>query len=96
MLKDLPGKSFWSIGGVGHLQLDMNSISIAIGGGVRVGIEDNIWYDRHRTRPARNIDLLRRVHAIAYAQERSIMSSKEMRKILGLETQNFKYGMKSR
>src|SRR5664280_1738401 len=27
----------------------MNSIAIAIGGGVRVGLEDNIWYDSSRT-----------------------------------------------
>jgi len=27
----------------------MNSLSIAIGGGVRIGLEDNIWFDSSRT-----------------------------------------------
>src|SRR5512133_262427 len=44
MIKELPGDSVWSVAGIGHTQLPMNSMSIAIGGGVRVGLEDNIWY----------------------------------------------------
>lgn len=95
MLRDLPGQSYWSIGGVGDYQLKMNSVSIAIGGGVRVGIEDNIWYDRYRTKLARNIDLIRRIHAIAEVNERLIMSPKEMRHKLGLEDGNGEYGLKS-
>jgi len=40
MINDLPSKSLWSMGGVGDYQLRMNSIAIAFGGGVRVGLED--------------------------------------------------------
>lgn len=85
MLSDLPSESLWSLGGVGDSQLSINSMSISIGGGVRVGIEDNIFYDRNRTKLARNIDLLKRIHAIAEANERSIMTPNEMRYKLGLE-----------
>jgi 3-keto-5-aminohexanoate cleavage enzyme len=94
MIRDLPNQSLWSLGGVGNSQLSMNSVSISIGGGVRVGLEDNIWYDTNRTKLARNIDLLRRIHAIAESNERLIMSSKEMRQKLGLEEGDGKYGMK--
>tara|TARA_R110000868_G_scaffold134407_1_gene346367 strand:- start:18 stop:761 length:744 start_codon:yes stop_codon:yes gene_type:complete len=45
MINDLPEDSLWSIAGIGDDQLKMNSLSIAVGGGVRVGLEDNIWYD---------------------------------------------------
>ena len=43
MIRDLPPNSLWSLGGVGDYQLMVNSIAIAAGGGVRVGLEDDIW-----------------------------------------------------
>lgn len=94
MLRDLPEQSFWSLGGIGDFQLSMNSVAIAVGGGVRVGLEDNIWYDKERTRPAKNIDLLKRIHRIADANERLVMSSEEFRRELKLEDGNGRYGMK--
>jgi 3-keto-5-aminohexanoate cleavage enzyme len=92
LLRDLPHGSMWSFGGVGDFQLMMNSIAIAAGGGVRVGLEDNIWYDRARTRLARNIDLVRRVRTLAEANERKIMPPAELRKLLNLEKGHGFYG----
>lgn len=92
MIKDLPKQSFWSLAGIGDAQLKMNSLSIAIGGGVRVGIEDNIWYDTARKKLASNTDLLKRIHTIAEANSREIMSPKEFRKIMKLEDGKESYG----
>ena len=92
MVRDLPQNSFWSVAGIGNAQLMMNSIAVAAGGGVRVGLEDNIWYDIKRTRLARNIDLIRRIHTIADANERKIMPPSELRTLLNLEIGNGKYG----
>jgi 3-keto-5-aminohexanoate cleavage enzyme len=92
MIRDLPGNSLWSLAGIGDGQLVMNSVAIAIGGGVRVGLEDNIWYDSSRTKLARNIDLIKRIHVIAEANEREIMTSTEFRQKLNLEPGNGKYG----
>jgi 3-keto-5-aminohexanoate cleavage enzyme len=92
MIRDLPPNSFWSLGGVGDSQLMMNSIAIASGGGVRVGLEDNIWYDPKRTRLAHNADLVSRIHRLAEANEREIMTPKELRKLLRLEAGNGRYG----
>ena len=92
MIRDLPDSSFWSLGGVGDAQLMMNSIAIAWGGGVRVGLEDNIWYDRSRTRLASNVDLIRRIHTIAEANERPIMKPSELRGLLKLEAGHGCYG----
>jgi 3-keto-5-aminohexanoate cleavage enzyme len=92
MIRDLPEKSIWSLAGIGDDQLKMNSVSIAIGGGVRVGLEDNIWYDSKRTTLARNIDLLKRIHIIAEANGRNIMKSEEFRQKMNLETGHGKYG----
>jgi 3-keto-5-aminohexanoate cleavage enzyme len=92
MIRELPDNSVWSLAGIGDHQLMMNSVSIAIGGGVRVGLEDNIWYSSERTRLARNNDLLKRIHILAEANGRQIMTSEEFRKIMGLEAGNGFYG----
>ena len=92
MVRDLPPNSFWSLAGIGDAQLMVNSIAIAAGGGVRVGLEDNIWYDPGRTRLACNADLVRRIHRLAESNERRIMTPGELRKLLNLEDGNGRYG----
>lgn len=95
MVRDLPDDSYWSLAGIGDSQLAMNSVAIAVGGGVRVGLEDNIYFDRGRTKLARNIDLLKRIHTIADANDRAVMSSREFRERLQLCPGNGEYGRKS-
>ena len=92
MVRDLPDNSFWALAGVGNTQLMMNSLAIASGGGVRVGLEDNVWYDPGRTRLATNADLLRRIHNLAEANERKVMSPGDLRKLLNLQGGHGEYG----
>jgi len=94
MIQDLPANSFWSLAGVGDSQLRMNSVAMAIGGGVRVGLEDNIWLDQRRTRLATNADLLKRIYILAQANERIVVSSERMREYLCLQPGYGKYGVK--
>lgn len=92
MVRDLPDNSFWTLAGIGNSQLFMNSVAIAAGGGVRVGLEDNIWFDTARTRLASNCDLLRRIHRLAEANERKVMSPGKLRELLNLQPGYGKYG----
>lgn len=92
MVRDLPARSVWSLGGIGDTQLSANMLALAIGGGVRVGLEDNIWYDLDRRTLARNGDLLGRVHRMAETMERHIMQPEEFRRLMGLEPGNGRYG----
>jgi uncharacterized protein (DUF849 family) len=92
MIRDLPQNSYWSMAGIGDAQLMINSLSIAIGGGVRVGLEDNIWYDTSRTRLASNNDLIKRIHIIAEANEREVMKPAEFRQLLNLQNGSGEYG----
>jgi len=92
MIRDLPENSIWSLAGIGEHQLMMNSVAIAIGGGVRVGLEDNIWYDSSRSKLASNSDLIKRIHVLAGANDRKIMTSEEFRRKMNLESGNGKYG----
>lgn len=94
MIRDLPENSVWSLAGIGDQQLKMNSVAIAVGGGVRVGLEDNIFFDNSKTILATNRDLIKRIHILAEANDRKIMTSEEFRKKLNLEPGNGKYGRK--
>ena len=92
MIHDLPSDSYWSLAGIGDAQLMMNAVAVAAGGGVRVGLEDMIWYDRHRTRLARNADLVRRIHRLAEACERTVMAPAQLRELLHLGPGDGQYG----
>jgi uncharacterized protein (DUF849 family) len=92
MVQDLPQNSFWSMAGIGNAQLKMNSLSVAVGGGVRVGIEDNIWFDTNRTKLASNVELVERIHTIAKVNGRELMSSEEFRTLMNLRPGNGSYG----
>jgi len=76
-LKELPDGSIWSLGGIGNSQLVANTLAIIKGGGVRVGIEDNIYFDLNKKRKTSNIELIRRIHELANIFERHIMSPNE-------------------
>ena len=92
MIQDLPENSLWSLAGIGDAQLKINSLAVAFGGGVRVGLEDNIWYDTGRTILAKNAALIKRIHRLAEANERSVMAPSKLRKLLNLEEGSGKYG----
>lgn len=84
MVQELPEGSVWSVGGIGDSQLMMNILGIVSGGGVRVGLEDNIWLDNERTRLATNIDLVNRIVNIAAALGCRPYTPREAREVLGL------------
>lgn len=92
MLNDIPEDALVSIAGIGNGQLMMNSLAIAIGKGVRIGLEDNIWFDAERTRLATNTALIERVHVIAKANNREIMTPSEFRAQMDMEPGNGRYG----
>ncbi len=85
MVKELPENSLWSVGGIGDFQLTMNAMSIIAGGGVRVGLEDNIYFDHERTKLATNRELIERIVGIAKVMGREPYSHRETRGVLGLE-----------
>lgn len=92
MINDLPEDSMWSLAGIGDSQLKMNSLAIAIGGGVRVGLEDNIWFDGGRTQLATNVQLIQRIHTIAGANSRAIMTPAEFRQKMQMNTGQDTFG----
>lgn len=84
MIRELPEGAIWSVGGVGDSQLKMNAMSLVAGGGVRIGLEDHIWYDEARTRLATNRELIERILVISSALGRTPYTHKEARKALSV------------
>jgi len=84
LVESLPEQSTWTAAGVGKFQLQVNAAAILMGGHVRVGLEDAIYYDHARRDHATNGQLVRRVIRLAGDLGREIASPGEARRILGL------------
>jgi uncharacterized protein (DUF849 family) len=80
----LPPGSTWSAAGVGRFQFSVNAMAITMGGHVRVGLEDNLWLDQQKQRPATNLALIERLATLAHATERRIASPDRARELIGL------------
>ena len=50
--------------------------AIASNLGVRIGLEDNIWFNEARTKKATNFDLLKRIHLFLDIFEKKIRAPK--------------------
>jgi 3-keto-5-aminohexanoate cleavage enzyme len=82
LVDDLPAGCTWSVAGIGRHQMPMALAAIAMGGHVRVGLEDNLYYSRGRL--ARNEELVARVARIATEAGRPVATPDQARKVLGL------------
>ena len=84
LLRDVPDGCTWSVAGIGRSQLPLAMAAIAMGGHVRVGPEDNIYYSKGRL--ATNAELVARVARIANEAGRPVATPAQAREILGLPT----------
>ena len=80
----LPESAIWAGGGIGIFQTVVNCAAIIMGGHVRIGIEDNIWYDHYRKELTTNQKSIERLKRIAAELNREIASPEETRQMLGL------------
>jgi len=82
LLHDLPKGCTWSVAGIGRAQLPLAMAAIAMGGHVRVGLEDNIYYSKGRL--ATNGELVARIVRIANEAGRPVATPVQAREILSL------------
>src|SRR3990167_2213669 len=80
----LPENAVWGVGGIGRFQLDANVLALSFGGNVRIGLEDNLYFDRDKKEPASNERLVERLTKIIESMKLPIASPKEAREILGI------------
>lgn len=69
----LPQPSVWLAGGIGKQQTKAAALALASGGGVRVGLEDNLYWDDSRSTLATNKSLVERTLKLAEILGRSPM-----------------------
>jgi 3-keto-5-aminohexanoate cleavage enzyme len=84
LVRSLPEDSVWSAAGVGVFQLPVNVMALVAGGNVRVGLEDNIYYDYKKKELATNPQLVKRIAHIARELRREIATPDEARRILNI------------
>jgi uncharacterized protein (DUF849 family) len=85
LVERLPAGATWAAAGIGRHQFAMNRLAIAMGGGVRVGLEDNLWFDDDRTDLASNPRLVERLVSIARAMGREPATPAQVRARLGIQ-----------
>jgi 3-keto-5-aminohexanoate cleavage enzyme len=83
MVDMLPAEAIWSCCGIGRAQLPLNLATIAMGGHVRTGLEDNIYYHKGILADS-NAQLVERVVRIANEVGRPVATPDEARAIIGL------------
>ncbi len=83
MVRSLPPGSTWSVAGMGRHQLTLGIIALAMGGHVRVGFEDNIYYRKGQLARS-NAELVARIVRIAQELDRPIATPTQAREILHL------------
>ena len=84
MVRDIPREWVWSAAGIGRYQLPVCAAAVVMGGHVRIGLEDNLYYDCDRRIPATNTALVRRMVRIADEMGRRVASFAEARSRLNL------------
>ncbi len=83
LFESLPEGSTFTVSGIGRTQLPLNTMAILLGGHVRVGFEDNIYYEKGKLADS-NGDFVRRIVELAQLLGREIATPDEARKILGI------------
>lgn len=84
LVQEIPRNWHWAGAGIGRYQLAVNTAAIVMGGHVRVGLEDNPYYDYTRRIPASNAQLVQRLVRLAGEFGRSISTSRQTRERLRL------------
>ena len=82
LVRELPEGCTWSVAGIGRAQLPMATVAVAMGGHVRVGLEDNMYYSRGRL--ATNDELVARIARLSVELGRPLATPFQARELLGL------------
>ena len=82
LYESLPPGAVWSVSIIGPQHVNLSVMAMALGGHVRVGIEDNVYYSKGIL--ATNVALVERIACIAKAMGREIASPVDVARIWGI------------
>lgn len=83
LVNTIPDDCTWTVAGIGRHELPLGAMAVIIGGHVRVGLEDNLYYARGQLAEG-NAQLIERIVRIAAELGRPIATPDEARAVLGL------------
>lgn len=83
LVKRIPEGATWSAFGVGASHLPIMFAALALGGNIRVGLEDNVWYEKGV--PATNVRLVERAVRAVEVFGKKAATPAEAREILGIK-----------
>ena len=90
LLRELPADSLWLCSGIGPFQLPMTTLATLMGGHVRVGLEDNVYY-RRGEKAKSNAQLVERAARVAHEMNREVATPRQARQMLGISEQATEY-----
>ncbi len=80
----LPEGATWTVAGIGAAELKLGTMAIALGGHVRVGFEDNVFYRKGELAKS-NAQLVERIARIAAELDRPVATPDEARALLSMQ-----------
>lgn len=83
LVRMLPAGYTWTVAGMGAGELTLGTMAIAMGGHVRVGFEDNVYYRKGELARS-NAQLVERIARIGKELNRDVATASEARQILGM------------
>lgn len=83
LIESIPAGSTWTVAGIGRSELSLGMMAIVLGGHVRVGFEDNVYYTKGVLSDG-NFQLVERIARIAKEIGRPVATPEQARRILGL------------
>ncbi|MTI48920.1 MAG: 3-keto-5-aminohexanoate cleavage protein [Firmicutes bacterium] len=84
LVESVPKDSTWTVAGIGRHELPLANMAILLGGHVRVGFEDNIYYNKGQLAKS-NAQLVERIVRLAKELGREVATPDEARKILNIK-----------
>ena len=83
LIREFPEGALWLCSGIGQHQLPMTTTALLLGGHVRVGLEDNVYYRRGEL-AASNAQLVQRAVRLAHELGREVATPAQARQMLGI------------
>jgi 3-keto-5-aminohexanoate cleavage enzyme len=79
----LPERAIWQTIGIGRAQLPLSLAALALGGNIRVGFEDNVYFERGRLAES-NAQFVRRAVDLVRTAGREVATPEDVRERLGV------------
>lgn len=83
IVNHLPENCTWGTFGIGSKAMEITMTALAIGGNIRVGFEDNVYYHYGRLAKS-NAEFVERIGRLAKEMNKTLATPQEAREILGL------------